>query len=307
MNVNLYQILLIALILDGILGEPNWLWAKLSHPISLMGRAIAWLDDHWNFGDNRRHKGVYTVALLSSGALASGWAISILPDFDVLETISVAILLAHRSLVEHVGNVAPALRDGIEQGRRSVAMIVGRDPDHMEESDIARAAIESGAENFSDGVIAPAFWFLVLGLPGMVLYKVVNTADNMIGYQTERHKEFGWAAAKLDDVMNWIPARITGGLICFAHWSKHGWNVMLADANGQRSPNAGWPEGALAGVLNLALSGPRSYHGSITEINWLNKAGRATLGPNDIEDSVRVLWRSWAAFVLIVAIVTIIV
>lgn len=259
--MNNVQILLIALILDAILGEPDWLWAKLSHPVGIMGRVIGWMDDRWNFGNDRRRKGMYTVIALGIGGLSIGGLIVLIPDWGVLETLSVAILLAHRSLVEHVGNVAPALRDGIAQGRKSVAMIVGRDPDEMEESDIARAAIESGAENFSDGVIAPAFWFLVLGLPGMVLYKVVNTADNMIGYRTERHREFGWAAAKLDDVMNWIPARITGGLICFAHWSRKGWNVMIADANGQLSPNAGWPEGAMAGVLDLALSGPRSYHG----------------------------------------------
>lgn len=300
------QILLIALILDAIFGEPEWVWAKLSHPIGLMGKSIDWLDNRWNYGEGRRRKGVYTLILLCVGALIIGWAIAVLPDFSIAEIMAVTILLAHRSLVDHVGNVAPALRDGISQGRRSVSMIVGRDPDEMEESDIARAAIESGAENFSDGVIAPAFWFLLLGLPGMVLYKMVNTADNMIGYQTERHKEFGWAAAKLDDVMNWIPARITGALICFAHWSRKGWNVMLADANGQRSPNAGWPEGAMAGVLDIALSGPRSYHGSMTDINWLNKAGRVVLGPADIEDAVRVLWRSWIACVLLIAIAALI-
>lgn len=300
------QILLIALILDAIFGEPEWVWAKLSHPIGLMGKSIDWLDNRWNYGEGRRRKGVYTLILLCVGALIIGWAIAVLPDFSIAEIMAVTILLAHRSLVDHVGNVAPALRDGISQGRRSVSMIVGRDPDEMEESDIARAAIESGAENFSDGVIAPAFWFLLLGLPGMVFYKMVNTADNMIGYRTERHKEFGWAAAKLDDVMNWIPARITGALICFAHWSRKGWHVMLADANGQRSPNAGWPEGAMAGVLDIALSGPRSYHGSMTDINWLNKAGRVVLGPADIEDAVRVLWRSWIACVLIVAIAALI-
>lgn len=300
------QILLIALILDAIFGEPEWVWAKLSHPIGLMGKSIDWLDNRWNYGEGRRRKGVYTLILLCVGALIIGWAIAVLPDFSIAEIMAVTILLAHRSLVDHVGNVVPALRDGISQGRRSVSMIVGRDPDEMEESDIARAAIESGAENFSDGVIAPAFWFLLLGLPGMVFYKMVNTADNMIGYRTERHKEFGWAAAKLDDVMNWIPARITGALICFAHWSRKGWHVMLADANGQRSPNAGWPEGAMAGVLDIALSGPRSYHGSMTDINWLNKAGRVVLGPADIEDAVRVLWRSWIACVLIVAIAALI-
>ena len=294
-------LLLIALLLDAILGEPDWLWSRFPHPATVMGRCVEWLDDHLNHGQNRRNAGIVTIAILTLGALALSLFIKSIPDAGLLEAILAAVLLAQRSLTQHVTQVAEALRRSLPEGRRAVSMIVGRDPEDLDESAVARGAIESAAENFSDGVIAPAFWFLIFGLPGIMIYKIINTADSMIGHRNERYREFGWAAARLDDIVNWVPARLSGGLICLAHWSRAGWDVMQADAKHHRSPNAGWPEAAMAGVLGIAISGPRSYNGNMTDLPWVNGTGRKSLGPMDIEASVRVLWQSWAVGVAILA------
>ncbi len=285
--------LFVAMILDAILGEPDWLWRRFRHPATLMGRWVEWFDGRFNHGNNRKQKGVLVMLALVAGGAVAGWAIAAIPDRGVLEIIIAAILLAQRSLTEHVQQVADALREGLPQGRRAVSMIVGRDPEALDQNGVARGAIESAAENFSDGVIAPAFWFFLFGLPGIIVYKLVNTADSMIGYRNERYEQFGWAAARLDDVMNWVPARITGGLICLAYWSEDAWRVMQADARLHRSPNAGWPEAAMAGVLGVALAGPRSYDGEMRDLAWVNPEGRKTLTPMDIERAVSVLWRSW--------------
>ena len=295
------ELLLIALLLDAILGEPDWLWSRLPHPATVMGRAVEWLDNRLNHGENRRRAGTAAIFILIGGALVVSLLITAIPDAGLVEAIAAAILLAQRSLTQHVTEVADALRRSLSEGRRAVSMIVGRDPENLDESAVARGAIESAAENFSDGVIAPAFWFLLFGLPGIVVYKVINTADSMIGHRNERYEEFGKAAARLDDIINWAPARLTGGLICLAYWSQAAWDVMQADAQHHRSPNAGWPEAAMAGVLGIAISGPRSYNGAMTDLPWVNPLGRKPLGPMDIEASVRVLWRSWLVAVAILA------
>lgn len=299
--MTIISLLLIALILDAVLGEPDWLWSRFPHPATLMGRSVEWLDDRLNHGDNRRNAGVITIAILTVGALAVGLFIKSIPDAGLLEAAFAAVLLAQRSLTTHVSQVADALRSSLPEGRRAVSMIVGRDPEELDENAVARSAIESAAENFSDAVIAPAFWFLIFGLPGIMIYKVINTADSMIGYRNERYEDFGWAAARLDDIVNWIPARISGGLICLAHWSKTGWDTMQADARHHRSPNAGWPEAAMAGVLGIAISGPRSYNGTLINLPWVNGSGRKPLSPMDIEAAVRVLWQSWFVGVAILA------
>lgn len=301
--MTILTLLLIALLLDAILGEPDWLWSRFPHPATLMGRCVEWLDDRLNHGQNRRNAGIVAIAILTVGALTLGLFIKSFPDAGLLEAILAAILLAQRSLTQHVTQVAEALRSSLPEGRRAVSMIVGRDPENLDESAVARGAIESAAENFSDGVIAPAFWFLLFGLPGIMIYKIINTADSMIGHRNERYHEFGWAAARLDDIVNWVPARISGGLICLAHWSRAGWDTMQADAEYHRSPNAGWPEAAMAGVLGIAISGPRSYNGTMTDLPWVNSEGRKALGPMDIEASVRVLWQSWSVGVAILAAV----
>ncbi len=299
--MSILSLLLIALILDAILGEPDWLWHRFPHPATLMGRCVEWLDDRLNHGQNRQNAGILTITILTLGALALSLFIKSIPDAGLLEALLAAILLAQRSLTDHVSQVAEALRSSLPEGRRAVSMIVGRDPEALDESAVARGAIESAAENFSDGVIAPAFWFLIFGLPGILIYKVINTADSMIGHRNERYQDFGRATARLDDLVNWVPARLTGGLICLAYWSKTGWNAMQADAKHHRSPNAGWPEAVMAGVLGIAVSGPRSYNGTMTELMWVNDAGRKSLTPEDIDAAVRVLWRSWFVGVGILA------
>jgi adenosylcobinamide-phosphate synthase len=193
----------------------------------------------------------------------------------------------------------------LSEGRRSVAMIVGRDTAAMTEPEVARAAIESAAENLSDGVVAPAFWFLVGGLPLMLLYKVVNTADSMIGHRTPRHEEFGWAAARLDDVLNLIPARLTALMIALAR----GWTnpePILRDAPLHRSPNAGWPEAAMAVVLDVALSGPRAYHGQRRDYPWVWPEGRQDAGPADIDRAVMTLWRTWGVMLAVIGLIALI-
>ena len=286
-------LLLGAMALDAVMGEPRWLWSRVPHPAVLMGRLIGWADIRFNTGP-RWHNGVLVVMGLVAGAALLGVVIEALPLGWLWSLIGGAILLAQKSLVQHVQAVADGLRYGVGEGRRAVAMIVGRDTRDMDEPAIARAAIESAAENFSDGVIAPAFWFLVGGLPGILVYKIVNTADSMIGYRTPRHEEFGWAAARLDDVLNWVPARITAGLIALAFWSGRAVDVVRQDAGLHRSPNAGWPEAAMAGVLDVALSGPRSYHGQSRDFPWVNGSGERQIGAAEIERAISVLWRVWA-------------
>ncbi len=296
------MILVVALVLDALLGEPRVLWDRLPHPAVLMGRLVGWSERRFNRGQSLRLRGVaVTLALLATG-LGLGWIIHALPDHGVVEAITLAILLAQKSLVEHVRAVATALRRSVPEGRSSVAMIVGRDTSAMTGPDIARAAIESGAENLSDGVVAPVFWYLILGLPGIMAYKLINTADSMIGHMTPRYLQFGWAAARLDDVLNLIPARLTALMIALTH----GWvdpAPILRDAPKHRSPNAGWPESAMAPVLNVALSGPRSYHGVRKDYPWVWPEGRRDPGPDDIDAAANALWRVWAVLLAVAVIV----
>ena len=295
-----------ALILDAALGEPPWLWSRVPHPVVLMGRWLGWLDRPLNRGARRRAKGVLALFL----TLIPVAAVSALPWFLsygwVIEVVGAAILLAQRSLIDHVGAVARGLRDGLGPGRAAVGLIVGRDPAILDESGVARAAIESAAENFADGVIAPAFWFAVGGLPGIALYKAINTADSMIGHRTERFAEFGWAAARLDDLVNWIPARLAGALLCLTGGQSGAWRVMWTDARTHRSPNAGWPEAALAAGLGIALGGPRRYAGEgVVEAPYINAAGRHDLTPDDIDEACRLLWTAWAGLIFLAVIIAV--
>ena len=294
-------LLIPALLLDAALGEPKWLWDRYPHPAVLMGRAIGWMDKRFNQGAQKRLKGTATMAALGLAAITLGWLIHEIPDFGILEIIVAAILLAQKSLVQHVKAVADALRLSTEGGRRAVSMIVGRDTATLDDPAISRAAIESAAENLSDGVIAPAFWFLIAGLPGLMLYKITNTADSMIGHRTPRHEEFGWAAARFDDLLNLIPARLTALLLALTH----GWTdprPILRDAPLHRSPNAGWPEAAMAVILNTALSGPRAYHGEMRDYPWVYPEGRRDPGPDQIDAAIGALWRAWGAMLALTAL-----
>ncbi len=255
-----------------------------------MGRAVAWADRRFN--DDTRAKGILAVLILVGAALLLGLALQALPG-ALAEVLVAAVLLAQRSLVDHVQAVAQALRLSVGEGRRTVAMIVGRDTTSMDQPAIARAAIESAAENFSDGVVAPAFWFAVAGLPGLLIYKLVNTADSMIGHRTPRYEQFGWAAARLDDLLNLVPARLSALLLWLTR-PRGSWRAIVADARLHRSPNAGWPEAAMARVLDVALSGPRSYHGEMRDYPWVHPQGRRDIGPPEIDAAARTLWSAWA-------------
>ena len=296
------MILIAAMLLDAAVGEPRWLWNRVTHPAVLIGRVIGWADERFNTDPHRKLRGVLLVIALLVGSIVIGSFLAALGG--LVEALAAAILLAQRSLADHVAAVARALRLSTVSGRAAVAQIVGRDTSAMDGPAVARAAIESGAENLSDGVIAPAFWFLIGGLPAMLAYKAINTADSMIGYRTPRHAEFGWAAARFDDVLNLIPARLTALLLCIGarHWPE--WRALARDARTHRSPNAGWPEAAMARALGIALSGPRSYHGQMRNFPWVNATGKRDAGPAQIGQAVRLLWRAWGLMVLATALIT---
>ena len=293
---------LAALVLDAAFGEPRWLWSRLPHPAVLMGRLVGLLDHRLNDGPGKRARGVLAALILVGVGLAVGVALARLGP--VVEIGVAAILLAQRSLVEHVAAVNDGLRRSLDAGRQAVAMIVSRDTAAMNETQVARAAIESASENLSDGVIAPLFWFLVAGLPGMITYKLINTADSMIGYRTPRYEDFGWAAARLDDLLNLIPARLTALLIALptGRIDLHG---IKADAALHRSPNAGWPETAMSRALGVALAGPRSYDGAMRGFPWVNPAGRRDLAAVDIDTSIGMLWKAWGLAAGLVALLAI--
>lgn len=303
-------ILLLALALDALLGEPNWLWRRLPHPIVSMGRLIAATDQRFNRENDppwrQRLCGILAVGGWTAIAAAPGLAlVSLAATLPMLpipaailaipEAILVAILLAQRSLYEHVDAVRLAFeRTGLAGARQAVSMIVGRNPDTLNAAAVCRASIESAAENFSDGVVAPAFWYLVAGLPGMLAYKMINTADSMVGHRTPRHEAFGWAAARLDDIVNLAPARLAAVIIViaapFAGFSGRAASMSVwRDAGRHRSPNAGWPEAAMAGALGLALAGPRTYGTQTVADAWLNGTGRQKATPADIARALRLM------------------
>ena len=291
--------LFFAMILDALLGEPRWLWGRFLHPAVMMGRPIGWADRRWNHGAGRRSKGILVMIGLVAGAIMLGLVLQALPGIWA-EVIVTAILLAQRSLTDHVQAVADGLRLSLGDGRLAVSNIVSRDVAAMDASAVARSAIESGAENLSDGVVAPAFWFLIAGLPGLLVYKVTNTADSMIGYRTPRYAAFGWAAARLDDLLNLAPARVTAVIIWTLTPGRGAWRDLARDARLHRSPNAGWPEAAMARALGIALAGPRSYDGAMRDFPFVNAAGRRELAANDIEAAVAVLWKTWGCCLLLV-------
>ncbi len=293
-----------ALVLDTWLGEPDWLWSRVKHPIVVIGEAVGWLEEQWNragdTGPRRRLMGVATVALVVLGTGLIGFGLqrvlALIPFGlgSVGEIVVVAVLLAGRSLHEHVAAVRRGLDNGgLAGGREAVSRIVGRSPDTLDQAGVCRAAIESNAENYADGVIAPLFWFLVLGLPGILGYKAINTLDSMIGHRSPRYRDFGWAAARLDDGANWLPARLTALLFVLAAVIVPRTAPVAAiracfrDAGRHTSVNAGWPEAAMGGALDLALAGPRSYDGEMVAGAWMNADGRRDAEPRDIARSLR--------------------
>ncbi|MBY0610865.1 MAG: adenosylcobinamide-phosphate synthase CbiB [Beijerinckiaceae bacterium] len=299
--------LLMALAFEALVGYPQGLFRRIGHPVTWMGAAIAWLDVHFNRDDDPAIKrrifgaaglGALLLMLILVAVLLQAVIAATLPSALALAIMAVlsSSLLAQRSLDQHVAAVASALeRDGLAAGRKAVSMIVGRDPETLDEAGVCRAAIESLAESASDGVVAPALWLGLGGVAGGVFYKCVNTADSMIGHLTPRHRSFGWAAARLDDLINLPASRLTALLFVVAAWLLPGASaskaltVTLRDAGKHKSPNAGWPEAAMAGALSLQLAGPRVYDGEVVDSVFIGD-GRRDASAADIRKALA-LWR----------------
>ncbi|PQV55759.1 adenosylcobinamide-phosphate synthase [Defluviimonas denitrificans] len=273
-------IMLIGLGIDALIGWPNALYAAIRHPVVWIGQVIGWLDSWLNLTETdaaqRRIAGLVAalavIALSAELAAILVWALPKGWGGWIAAGALAWPFIAFRSLSDHVRAVArPLVAGDLPRARGAVAMIVGRDPNQLDEHGVARAALESLAENASDGVVAPIFWGAIFGLPGIVGYKAINTLDSMIGHRTPRHEAFGWAAAKIDDVANLIPARLTGLLFAAVSGNaRHAVAIMRRDAGLHRSPNAGWPEAAMAAGLGVRLSGPRVYHDRVADEPWVN-------------------------------------
>ena len=277
----------VAMAVDALVGWPAPVFARIGHPVTWLGALIAALDARWNRTTDspalRRAAGVAAALTVIALAGGVGWVLQAACPQGWAGTLVIGILawplVALRSLHDHVAAVATPLQAGdLDAARAAVSQIVGRDPALLDEAGIARAAVESLAENTSDGVVAPLFWGALFGLPGVIGYKAINTLDSMIGHRTERHEAFGWASARIDDLVNLVPARLTGLLFALlAPRRSEAIACMFRDARRHRSINAGWPEAAMAGALGVRLSGPRIYHGHMSDEPWLNGAARDPL------------------------------
>ena len=289
-------IVVAALGFDALIGDPDWLWRRLGHPVALIGALIGVLDRRLNREDRsqqqRKLAGIASTAAMVAVSVSVGVLVQTtvqqLPMGNIMLALIASIFIAQRSLYQHVAGVRSAFAEGgLAGARKAVARIVGRDPEQLDEAGVCRAAIESCAENFSDGVVAPVFWLALLGLPGLIAYKTINTADSMIGHRTERYKSYGWTAARLDDLVNLVPARLSALLLASAAPIAGGTisnslKVVKRDASKHRSPNAGWPESAMAGALGVALAGPRRYATHMVEDPFLNAEATSPAVPDDI-------------------------
>lgn len=310
--------LVLALGLDAAFGYPDAVYRTIGHPVTWIGALIALLDrwlnrEAWSFRQ-RRAAGIAALAVLLIATVAIAVGIERLLPQTWLGVLAIALLastlIASRSLYHHVRDVAETLETGdLADARTAVARIVGRDPGVLDVPGVARAAIESLAENASDGVVAPVFWFAVLGPPGLVAYKAINTADSMIGHRSARHEAFGWAAARLDDLVNLPASRLTGALIALAACTMPGTSgggavrAMRRDAGKHRSPNAGWPESTMAGALGLKLNGPRQYGGTLVDDAYMGD-GRREATAGDIRRALGLALRTWMIMALAVAMGT---
>lgn len=310
---------LLAMAAELAVGYPTRLYSRIGHPVTWMGRLIAKLDRRLNLDTDpvpaRRRAGLLALVTLLATVLAIGLPIHMLSLAGPLGMLASALLasslLAQRSLAIHVRAVADALEtNGLAAGRRAVAEIVGRDPDRLDESGVCRAAIESLAENFSDGVVAPTIWLALAGVPGGLAYKAINTADSMTGHRTERYEAYGRAAARMDDLVNLPASRLSGVLLMAAAALIPGTSFHSAlcavrhDASAHRSPNAGWPEAAMAGALGISLAGPRHYGGVLAPDQEMNRGGRRDLKPSDVRRSLILYWAADMLLFLVAAIVT---
>ena len=304
-------ILVAALGVEALFGYPQRLYKLIGHPVTWIGALISKLDRDLNRDDEsraaRKASGVLALIVLVAIPAGLAWIIQITLASTWLGNIALVLIastmLASRSLYDHVRDVAQALRnEGLDAGRTMVGRIVGRNPETLDEHGVARAAIESLAENASDGITAPVVWFALLGLPGLAAYKAINTADSMIGHRTPRHDAFGWAAARLDDLVNLPASRLTGFLFALAaRFIPNGsmdnaFRVMRRDAHRHRSPNAGWPESAMAGALGLKLNGPKTYGATHVEDAYMGD-GRREATADDIERALRLAGIAWVLMI----------
>lgn len=298
---------LLAMLIEVAVGYPDGLFHRIGHPVTWLGKLIDRMDRAWNIegisAQDRRDRGQALVMVLLLVALVAGLGVAglarladlALPGLGLLVlAVLCSSLIAQRSLYEHVAAVADALETGgLAAGRQAVSRIVGRDPDRLDEAGVARAAIESLAENFSDGIVAPVVWMVAMGPVGAIGYKAINTADSMIGHHTPRYEDFGRAAARLDDWVNLPASRLTAGLLSLAALGLRGasagraWAAVGRDARHHRSPNAGWPEAAMAGALDVSLAGPRVYGGVATTDRAMNAGARRDLTAADIRRALR--------------------
>jgi adenosylcobinamide-phosphate synthase len=305
---------LLALLIEAAFGYPEAVLRRIGHPVIWMGALISWADRRFNrerddVSLRRRNGAIAVLALLtvviSTTAMIAHFAGDGFFSLIILSILATS-LLAQRSLATHIGAVANALDSGLDAGREAVAHVVGRDVSVLDEAGVARAAIESLAENFADGVVAPILWTALFGLPGGAAYKAVNTADSMIGHRTPRHEAFGWAAARLDDLVNLPASRLSAGLIIAAAYVTRGADPVAArnavgrDARNHRSPNAGWPEAAMAGALGLRLAGPRIYSGVMIDDAWMGD-GRAEATAQDVDRALKIYRVAFAIALMLVA------
>ena len=297
-----FALALAALLVDAVTGDPPALYRRVPHPVAVAGRGIAFLDARLNdeaLSDAHRVvRGGLVVLLVVAAATGAGVLVHTLattlpePTGALVEAAAASILIAFRGLRDHVGEAARGLESGLADARAAVSHLVGRDPASLDEPGVARASIESLAENFADGVVAPLFWYVLLGFPGLLAYKAINTLDSMIGHRDPRYRCFGRVAARVDDAANWIPARLAAALLAGAALALPGARARGAlrtafrDARRHRSVNAGWPEAAMAGALGFAVAGPRRYGGRTVEDAWMGD-GRRDLGAEDVRAALR--------------------
>lgn len=295
---DMFAAMCIALLIDAVFGWPDAIYRRIGHPVTWLGALIHTLERNLNVdGTNRRLRGVIAFGVTVGAACLPAIVVSLLVPSGWIGTLITGVLawplVAARSMYTHVRAVERPLRAAdLPAARHAVSMIVGRDPSRLDSAGVARAGLESLAENTSDGIIAPLFWGAVLGLPGIAAYKAINTLDSMIGHMTPRFQDFGWFSARTDDWVNLPASRLTGLLFALTSGApRRALQVMLRDAHAHRSPNAGWPEAALAGALNIRLSGPRVYHDHIADEPWLN-GDAPDPTPQDVARGLRLYLRA---------------
>ncbi len=304
------MLMLLAWAFELAFGWPDWLYRRIRHPVAWLGSLISAFDVVFNRKTLpypvRYLAGIITTLIMIAIATGAAFAISALSPQTwwgvTVDALVASSLIASRSLHAHVAAVAAPLTTGdLEASRKAVSEIVGRDPKSLDAAGIARASLESLAENASDGVIAPVFWGTLFGLPGLAAYKAINTLDSMIGHRNERYAVFGGFAARLDDLANFAPTRLTGLLIAAASMKPSSLKIMIRDARHHRSPNAGWPEAAMAGALGVRLSGPRRYGAHVSKDPWLNEEARDP-SATDILIALTLYKRTMALAVCILAL-----